>query len=292
VTEATGLVEAARYAGFATGPLVAAGLAALGPRPALLVNAATFLAVAGAAAAMRARRPPSTAAAGNRGRALDGVRLLRRDGVLRVTIAAAVAGLLFISAALTVEIFYLKDVVGASDTAYAIVVCAWMAGMVLGAGALARRVPGRLAAPAALAALGLQGAGMGFQTTWAIVPVAVAGYAVGGLGHGVKNVLLRSLIADRVPGAVHGRAFAAYNAARHSAELGALAAGGVLVGTVGPRAALVIAGLGPMLAGAVGLLALRRPVGPAEQSTTADRSTLRTGAAAAPGLSAGTPRAG
>jgi hypothetical protein len=98
------------------------------------VNAATFLAVAGAAAAMRARRPPSTAAAGNRGRALDGVRLLRRDGVLRVTIAAAVAGLLFISAALTVEIFYLKDVVGASDTAYAIVVCAWMAGMVLGAG--------------------------------------------------------------------------------------------------------------------------------------------------------------
>jgi MFS family permease len=38
VTEATGVLEAARYAGFAVGPLVAAGLAATGPQPALLAN--------------------------------------------------------------------------------------------------------------------------------------------------------------------------------------------------------------------------------------------------------------
>ena len=58
VTEATGVLEAARYAGFAAGPVLAAGLAALGPRPALLVNAASFVAIAAAAGAMRARRPP------------------------------------------------------------------------------------------------------------------------------------------------------------------------------------------------------------------------------------------
>src|ERR687893_908638 len=52
VTEATGVLEAARYAGFAAGPLLAAGLTALGPRPALLVNAASFLAIAAAAGAM------------------------------------------------------------------------------------------------------------------------------------------------------------------------------------------------------------------------------------------------
>jgi len=273
--EATGVVEAARYAGFAAGPLLAAGSAALGAEAALLLNAATFVAIAAAAVTIRARRPPCAGAASRQQQhALDGFRLLRRDPVLRVTIAPAVGALLFISASLTVEIFYLKEVVGASDTAYALVVCAWMAGMVFGATALARRIPARLVAAGALAALAVQGAGMGVQAAWAILPVAFAGYLVGGLGHGVKNVLLRALIAVRVPEGVHGRAFAAYNAARNTAELGALGAGGVLVSAVGPRAALVLAGLGPILAAAVGLNALRQRVrGPSRQDAP-DRSPV------------------
>ncbi len=272
LTEATGLVEAARYAGFATGPLLAAGLSALGPRPAMLVNAATFLAIAVAAGALRARRPPRPA--GGRVRALDGFRLLLRDRVLRITIAAAIGGLLFISASLTVEIFYLKDVVGASDGAYALLVCAWMAGMVCGATALARRVPSRLAAAAALAALAVQGAGMGIQTAWAVLPVAFAGYLVGGLGHGVKNVLLRALLTVRVPEAVHGRAFAAYNAARNAAELGAVGAGGVLVSALGPRAALLLAGLGPIVAAVAGLSALRERNAAASRRVTDDAAAV------------------
>ncbi len=257
VTEATGILEAARYAGFAAGPLLAAGLAAAGPQAALLVNAASFLAIAAAAAAMRARRPPRPETAGERMHPLDGLRLLRSDRVLRVTIGAATGALLFISASLTVEIFYLKDVVGAGDAAYALLICVWMAGMVCGATALARRVPARLAAGAALVALVAQGAGMGIQTTWAILPVAFAGYLLGGLGHGVKNVLLRTLITARVPDPLQGRTFAAYPAARNVAELGAVGAGGLLVSALGPRAALVLAGLGPILAAAVGLTGLR-----------------------------------
>lgn len=69
VTKATGIVEAARYAGFAAGPVMAAVLAALGPRPALLLNAVSFLAIAAAVGAMRARRPPC------RGRPCRGVRI-------------------------------------------------------------------------------------------------------------------------------------------------------------------------------------------------------------------------
>jgi hypothetical protein len=256
VTEATGVLEAARYAGFAAGPVLAAGLAALGPRPALLAGAASFVAIAAAAAAMGARRPPHAAAAHERQRALDGFRHLRRDPVLRVTIAAAAGALLFISASLTVEIFYLKDVVGASDTAYALLVCAWMAGMVCGATALPRRVPAGLVAGAALVAVAVQGAGMAVQTAWAFLPLAFAGYLVGGLAHGVKNVLLRTLLTTRVPAAVHGRAFAAYNAARNTAEL---------VSAVGPRAALLIAGLGPILAAGAGLTVLRRRGGAASR---------------------------
>ena len=255
VTKATGVVEAARYAGFALGPVLAAALAVLGPQAALLVNAASFAAIAAAGGALRVRRPPSPAT--TRERALDGFRLLRDDRVLRPTIGAAVGALLFISASLTVEIFYLKDVVGAGDTAYALLVGAWMAGMVCGATGLAHRIPARHIAPVALLALAVQGAGMAGQTAWAILPVAFAGYVIGGVGHGVKNVLLRSLLTTRVPDALHGRAFAAYNAARNTAELGAVGLGGVLVTALGPRAALLLAGLGPVLAAAAGLGALR-----------------------------------
>ena len=278
VTEVMGVLEAARYAGLAAGPVLAAGLAALGARPALLVSAASFAAIAAAAGAMRARRRASAGAANGHQRALDGFRVLQGDRVLRVTIAAAVGALLFIAAALTVEIFYVKDVVGGSDAAYALVVCGWMAGMVFGATALAWRTPVRLMATAALVALAVQGAGMGVQAAAANLPLAFAGYLVGGVAHGVKNVLLRALIAVRVPEAVQGRAYAAYNAARSTAELGAVGAGGVLVSGIGPRGALTIAGLGPILAALAGLTALRQRGGASEHG----RSVSGPGRALAP----------
>jgi hypothetical protein len=178
--------------------------------------------------------------------------------VLAVTIGAAVGALVLISASLTVYVFYAKDVVGASDPEYALLLTAWMGGMVAGATGLAQRVPGHLLAAAALVALGVQGLGMAGQTAWAVLPVAFAGHLVGGLGHGVKNVLLRTLLTERVPRELHGRAFAAYNAARTAAELGAVGAGGLLVTALGPRAALVLAGAGPVLAAAAGLTVLYR----------------------------------
>ena len=112
-------------------------------------------------------------------------------------------------------------------------------------------------ASVALVALALQGAGMAAQTAWAVLPAALAGWLVGGVGHGLKNALVRTVIAQRVASAAHGRAFAAYNAARNAAELGALGAGGVLVGALGARNALLVAGLGPVFAALFGLAALR-----------------------------------
>jgi hypothetical protein len=56
-----------------------------------------------------------------------------------------------------------------------------------------------------------------------------------------------------VPEALSGRAFAAYNGARNGAGLGALAVGGVLVGAIGQRAALALAGLAPLIIGRLAL---------------------------------------
>jgi hypothetical protein len=104
---------------------------------------------------------------------------------------------------------------------------------------------------------------MALGATWAVLPVLLGGFVVGGLAHGVKNVMIRTLIQERTSPAVHGRTFAAYNAVRNSAELGALGAGGVLVSVVGAHAALLLAGLGPVVAGALGLMVLRRVPRPA-----------------------------
>ncbi|MGH3100798.1 MAG: hypothetical protein ACRDPU_07390, partial [Thermoleophilia bacterium] len=82
---------------------------------------------------------------------------------------------------------------------------------------------------------------------------AGAAWFIGGLGHGVKNVLARTLIGERVPPALHGRAFAAYNGLRNGAELIALAGGGVLVAALGARETLALAGAIPVLAALAGL---------------------------------------
>ena len=267
LVQANGWVETARYAGFAIGPLLAAVLTAGGgSRLALLVNAASFVAIALAAACMRTRRAPPARAHEPGDRARDGFGFLWRDDVLRVLVGSAVMGLLFISASLTVEVFYIKDVVGGGNAGYALAGAAWMIGMVAGATGLAARVAqGESAAmaAAALSALAIQGAGMAFAASWAIMPVVIGGFVVGGLAHGLKNVLVRTVIQERVPERVHGRAFAAYNGLRNTAELGALGAGGVLVSVLGAQVALLGAGLGCVVAGVVGLGLMRRRGAPA-----------------------------
>ena len=117
--------------------------------------------------------------------------------------------------------------------------------MVAGAVLLGSRVPPRRLAPVALAAIAAQGAGLLGASIATTLGVALAGFALGGIAHGIKNVAIRTLIHQRVPEALRGRAFAGYNAARNAAELGALGLGGVLVNVIGARATLALSGAVP-----------------------------------------------
>jgi Na+/melibiose symporter-like transporter len=256
VAEANGMVETARYAGMTAGPLLGGALAAGGLlEVALLIDAASFLAVAAAARAMRARRDPRTAApvAGDRGRARDGLAFLTGDRVLRITLVAAVGALLFFSVSFAAEVFYVTDVLRAGEAAYGALIASWTLGMVAGAVGLARRVPAGALAVAALAGVAVQGAGIATAAAAGVLWAAFAGFTLGGVAHGLKNVVLRTLIHERVPDALRGRAFAAYNAARNAAELGALGAAGVLIGAIGAQPALLLSGAIPL---AIGLGAL------------------------------------
>jgi predicted MFS family arabinose efflux permease len=271
LTEINGLVETARYIGMTAGPALGGVLAGLGGTDvAMLVNAGTFVAIALAALVLKTRRHPQPRAAGDQPeRARDGVVHLFRDRTLGLVMAVVFISSLFMTASATAEVFFLKEDLEVSDALYGLIFGAWTLGMVAGALAVARRVPAAAFALAVLVAVAVQGAGLGLPTVWLAVGFGAAMWFVGGLGHGTKNVLARTLIQQRVPSRLHGRAFAAYNGMRNGAELFALAGGGVLVAAIGARSTLALAGAIPVLAALVGLVLYRRAGTPASVSTAA-----------------------
>ena len=258
LSEANGYVETARYTGYILGPLLGGLLAAAGGmRDAMLVNAATFVAVAGAATLIHARREPTPGEHGERLRARDGALHLFRDRVLALVMVVAFTSLLFMTASVAAEVFFAKDVLGAGDIGYGALIASWTVGMSLGALVLARRFRASLAG-GALVAIFVQSVGLALPTLWLVLAFALVSFTIGGLAHGLKNVLIRTLIHERVPERLHGRAYAAYNGLRNGAELFAMACGGLLVVALGARWTLFLAGAVPAVAGIVGLVAYAR----------------------------------
>ncbi len=257
LSQANGYVETARYAGFTLGPLLGGALAATGGMTtAMLVNAASFAAVAAAALLIRARREPQPSG-GEPARARDGIVFLFRDRLLALVMTIGFISLLFMTASVPAEVFFAKDVLEAGDLGFGALISAWTIGMALGALVLARRYRTSLAG-AALVAIVVQSLGLALPTLWLVLTFALVSYGVGGLAHGLKNVLIRTLIHERVPQRLHGRAYAAYNGLRNAAELFAMACGGLLVVAIGARWTLFLAGAIPAVAGLAGIVVYRR----------------------------------
>jgi MFS family permease len=265
---ANGRVETARYAGFAVGPLLGGMLAAAGGlQVAMLVNAATFVVVGAAATIVRcphsefclAPEPPV-------GRAWTGAKYLVQDRVLAVVMTVAFVSLLFMTTNWAANVFFAKDDLGLGDVGYGLLLASWTVGMVLGATLLPRRIGPGVLALGALVAIVIQGLGLAGPALWLVPALAFSFFFVGGVAHGTKNVLIRTLIHERVPSSLHGRAFAAYNGLRNAAELVALVAGGLLVSTIGARWTMLLAGAIPIVAGLVALAVSRRRLAEPEMS--------------------------
>jgi Major Facilitator Superfamily len=258
IQEANGHMETARYLGFGLGPVLGGVISAAGSfQLAMTVDAATFAFVAVAALTLRVRREPSRAGESVQ-RARDGIAFLFRDRLLSLVMIVAFSSLLFMSAVWVGELFFVEDVLGRGDVAYGAMLSIWTMGMALGAMLLSKRVAAAAVGAVGLAAAATQGAALALPALWLSFAFFLACSFMGGLAHGLKNVMFRSLIHVRVPDELHGRAFAAYNGIRNSAELGAFAAGGVLVAAIGARGTLAYAGGLSALAGLIGLLALLR----------------------------------
>jgi len=147
-------------------------------------------------------------------------------------------------------------VLGIQDIGIGVVLSAWTLGMLVGANVVARRVALGSLAAATFAGVTVQGLGKLLAPFWLVFGFMIACYFAGGVGHGLKNVASRTLIHTRIAPERHGRAFAAWNGVRNAAELGALAVGGLVVGLIGARPTLWLAGGLSALAGLAGLAVL------------------------------------
>jgi MFS family permease len=265
---ASAINQTASSVGMLLGPALAGLLVGqFGVRVPLLLDAVSFFALVAAGLLLRTRRggqrvPAATHAAATHAaetRPDAGWRLMA-DPILRALLVSLAAVLLAVGAVNVVGIFFVRETLGASTTAYGLLDAAWTGGILAGAWLFAV-VARRMRTDGALVAgVLIQLGGVAATVALAAVVGAPAWLAplwlVGGALNGGTNVFDSILMASRVPAAHRGRAFSALGAAANGAAMAGYLAGGVLLGHVGPRA--LLAGLG--LTGVAVVLALIVPV--------------------------------
>ncbi|HSJ99081.1 MAG TPA: MFS transporter [Myxococcota bacterium] len=255
---AYGIMEAVKYATVTTGMLLGGTLTqAFGASTALLANAGTYVVAAGAALALHTRRARVDGDEDARGGMTAGLRLLWRDRLLRILIGVLAGSVVFAGVDNVANVFFARDVLDVGGAGYGALSAAWGVGMVAGAVVAGRRIRPRLAPAAMLGAVGLMGAGIALTAATATFVPALAFLLLGGFGNAVNNIGIRIVLQDRVEERMRGRAYGGFQGFMTIADFVALASGGVLVELIGSRATLLLAGLGCVVAGLLGLPALR-----------------------------------
>ncbi|KAB7745169.1 MFS transporter [Nostocoides sp. F2B08] len=197
------------------------------------------------------------------------LRSLRGQGVAFVLVLALVPFIIAVEAVNAVEVFLVRDVLGASPAQFGLAAVAGGIGAVLGAlaaGALldpARRVPVTLAALALTAATQVgQGVAPGF--TVFLLLCLVAGVALG-----LANALIVVVILDETPERLRGRVVAVVSGVARSGSVVATVLGGSLAVVMGPRLAFVTTGTLGMLTAVLAAYAIRRSVARAAEPAVA-----------------------
>ncbi|WBB48020.1 MFS transporter [Verrucosispora sp. WMMA2044] len=280
---ATALNQTAGMLGVLAGPALAGFLVGgFGTRVPLLIAAVGYLALVVAGLLVRTRRGGArrVTATGDgpsvgvdaTGAELAGGWRLRRDPLLVAMVATLAGVIAAIGAINVIEVFYVRETLGASASVYGLVTGAWTLGVLCGAWIFAR-VAGRLADDGALVQGGLLLLGGCCLAVLLSVTVPTAALLVplwllGGLCNGGDNVFHNLVVARRVPEAARGRAFAAVGASVQGAAMVGYLLGGLLLEATAPRPLIVGCGV-------AGLLVVLGFVVPVRRAVRAERSRVR-----------------
>ncbi|QSB14368.1 MFS transporter [Natronosporangium hydrolyticum] len=243
--------QTAAMLGMLTGPAIGGLLVGLyGLQVPLLLNAAALLAIVGAALLVQTRRGGSRSTpAGEPGaepRSTTPQWRLWHDPLLR-TVMIVIAGVLGVIGAMNVvEVFLIRETLGAAEVSFGLLQAAWTAGMLLGTWLLARAA--RRARDDGALVYGLLMT-LGLVCAMFSLAAMVGGPAwlaplwiIGGLGNGGLNVYASVVVARRAPEQRRGQVYATLGATLHGAAMAGYAGGGLLVEALPIRP--LVAGLG------------------------------------------------
>jgi MFS family permease len=224
----------------------------------LLLDAATFLLLGAAGLAIRTTRDLERAATPQKAVATPFT--LRSDALLWPLVAGLCALVVTVEVINVVEVFLLREILGASTASYGLVVAVLAGGIVVGS-----LLAGRTASDASRArrvsvatialALAIVGAGLA-PTLW----VFAAASAVAGVTNGIVNADTSTVLLNRTPESSRGRVLARVNGMVRGSALGAMALGGAAGSLLGPRATFVSAGALSVVLAILLLVRVRRAV--------------------------------
>jgi MFS family permease len=248
---ANAIFQTTQNISFMVGPIVAGLIIALvGPSNALWFDAASFVVSASivAVAIPAAARGP---AAEELADVLAGLRLLARDAVIRaMTLVAAIAN--FVGTPMfgvLLPAFALHAGAGADELG--LLVASFAAGSVVGA--VGYGILGSRASRQRTMAIGFVGAGIGVAalSLEPPIPIAIGALFLAGLASGPVNPIALTVLQERIPPAIRGRAIGAvFAAVLVAAPVGMLALG-ALTNARGPVVGLGVAGIVYIVVGAL-----------------------------------------
>jgi MFS family permease len=236
---ANGLLQTADNLTWALGALAGGGLvAATSPDVAYTLNAASFLVSAVLIARIResleeAERPPSL---GQWRDLIEGVQLAVRSRAL-LTVLVAWSIVMLANAGINVaEVVLAKDVFGAGDFGYGVLVAGTGTGLVIGSLLAGQWLAERGMRIPYGVSIGLMAVGFGLAAIAPNVWLATCAVVVGGLGNGVAVVTNAVLVQRGAPDRLRGRAFAVVMSVGYTVLGIGMAGAGVLTNELGARA--------------------------------------------------------
>ena len=237
------LLAVTAVAGAALAGLV---VGAHGTAAALWLDAATFGGLLAAAALVRTRRGgrPADRTAGRppRPRTLDGLRVLRRDRLVWLVFAWTVPFVIVLEGVNVVEVFLVRDDLGASATSYGVLQGFFGAGAVGGSWLAGRCVDDGQRVRALLLGLGGTAVAIALAGVSPTVAFLAAVLVVQGVSNGAVNAALGPLYVVRTAEAERGRVLAAVTGVSRTGSVLALGLGGLVGGVLGARQTFVVSG--------------------------------------------------
>jgi MFS family permease len=261
---ATALYGAITDVGFILGPALAALLLLLGgPEVILYANAATFAVSALALTRLSfGAAPPRDQDAGPRPSLLrearDGLAALAGMAAVRTVVVASGAMLLAAGLFNVAELPFAKDELDAGNAGFGALTAIYGLGFVCGSLSGSRGGEPRTLKRRFLGGLALVGAGF---LACAVAPglaVALAAFAIAGIGNGLLLVYERLLIQTTVDDSVMARVFGVRDGLSAWAFAAAFLAAGALIEAFGVREVIALAGVGALIVWAISRFALRR----------------------------------